>query len=202
MAANMQGGHPMQHNETPHYHGFCSSCHHPSSQCCCHRNCRKIDKELLVQSVARKGKTSAALKDAKAGVDQSVLSLMQLVTASNTMSMTEKSADGVATASLLDMQALTTGQASTAIDTAVIGGGCCVHLSVEYMPLSPLMKDPSFSAAVVLDSQGTVLVWGKLFSDGGHQVKECIISTNPGAFLRVISVNSVTRVRWCEITSC
>jgi hypothetical protein len=85
---------------------------------------------------------------------------------------------------------------------AIIGGGCCVQLSVEYMPATVSLQDQVCSVAVeVQDSEGTLLAWKKQFKEGYH-VKECIITTYPGAKLAVIVNNAIARVRWCEVFSC
>jgi hypothetical protein len=89
---------------------------------------------------------------------------------------------------------------------AIIGGGCCVQLSVEYMPVEPVLavdstSDPCRVTVEVLDSEGCMLVWRKVFMEGYH-VKESIITTYPGARLTVNVNNAIARVRWCEIFSC
>jgi hypothetical protein len=85
---------------------------------------------------------------------------------------------------------------------AIIGGGCCVQLSVEYMPATLSLKDQDCNVVVeVQDSEGTMMAWSKQFKEGYH-VKECIITTYPGAKLVVIVKNAIARVRWCEIFSC
>jgi hypothetical protein len=89
---------------------------------------------------------------------------------------------------------------------AIIGGGCCVQLSVEYMPVKPVLavdstSDPCRVTVEVLDSEGCLLVWRKGFMEGYH-VKESIITTYPGARLTVSVNNAIARVRWCEVFSC
>jgi hypothetical protein len=90
---------------------------------------------------------------------------------------------------------------SMGLGSAIIGGGCCVHLSVEYMPVNPASAASSGVLVVVADSEGTLLGWGKEFT-GGYHVKECIISTNPGARMFVTTSKAIARVRWCEVFSC
>ena len=88
------------------------------------------------------------------------------------------------------------------VGEAIIGGGCCVSLSVEYMPSNVALNPTGGTVSVqVTDSEGATLVWKKAFKEGYH-VKECIITTNPGATLQVQVVNAIARVRWCEIFSC
>lgn len=85
--------------------------------------------------------------------------------------------------------------------TAFIGGGCCVHLSVEYMADLPTLG--SHIIVMVDDSEGTTLVWARNEPAGVHyQIKEGIVTTKPGAKLKVIVSNATARVRWCEIFSC
>ena len=86
---------------------------------------------------------------------------------------------------------------------AIIGGGCCVSLSVEYMPSDPSLANDQIAkvAVAVRDSAGTVLRWGREFKEGYH-VQECIITTYPGALLVVTVDNAIARVRWCEVFSC
>jgi hypothetical protein len=36
----------------------------------------------------------------------------------------------------------------------------------------------------------------------GYRVRECVITTNPGARLLAAALNAAARVRWCEIFSC
>ena len=93
------------------------------------------------------------------------------------------------------------GNAADNSNTAFIGGGCCVHLSVEYAPVTPTAT--SAVAVLVRDSEGTVLGWERQEQTGAHyQVKENIITTKPGATVTVMVSNMVARVRWCEVFSC
>jgi len=85
---------------------------------------------------------------------------------------------------------------------AIIGGGCCVQLSVEYMPATVSLQPQVCSVVIeVQDSEGTLMAWSKQFADGYH-VKECVITTYPGAKLILLVKNAIARVRWCEIFSC
>jgi hypothetical protein len=87
------------------------------------------------------------------------------------------------------------------LGTAFIGGGCCVHLSIEYTPSTPTAV--SAVAVLVQDSEGTAMLWFKTEKAGaGYQIKEGVITTKPGAHLTVVVVNMTARVRWCEIFSC
>ncbi|MGD8569289.1 MAG: hypothetical protein PVJ39_14475 [Gammaproteobacteria bacterium] len=208
--------HPYPGPPGPHHHahGFCRSCCHPISQCMCHRDCRKIEKELLVQPTKAVevpgGNTGADFGHgsqtmAREEVDHRIKAMMDMSSPMKAAATEEEKA-AEARLTVSNIQRLQRLVASKAVpigmESTVIGGGCCVHLSVEYMPLTPLIDMPGFSAAMVLDSQSTLMLWGKYFVDDGYHIKECIISTNPGSYLWVASVSSVTRVRWCEIVSC
>lgn len=91
------------------------------------------------------------------------------------------------------------------VGEAIIGGGCCVHLSVEYMPETTRgLPDANAARRViveVVDSEGTNLRWVKNFTEGYH-VQEGIITTYPGATLRVTVFAAIARVRWCEVFAC
>ena len=88
-----------------------------------------------------------------------------------------------------------------AIGEAFIGGGCCVHLSVEYMANLPTQE--STIAVRVVDSEGTSLTWERVEPAGTpYKIKEGIITTKPGAKLKVSVNNATVRVRWCEVFSC
>ena len=116
--------------------------------------------------------------------------------------MAARSADSDTTRSSFAAAASTEdAQPGIAAGTAFIGGGCCVHLSAEYTPVSPTAN--SLIGILVRDSEGTLLAWVRLEKAGTHyQIKEGIITTRPGATLTVIVVNMVARVRWCEVFSC
>jgi hypothetical protein len=98
------------------------------------------------------------------------------------------------------------GETATGSRKAIIGGGCCVQLSVEYMPAKPVLNADSSSpkcavTVEVVDNEDCYLGWRKVFQEGYH-VKESIITTYPGARLAVAVNNAIARVRWCEIFSC
>lgn len=198
-----------------HAHGFCASCCHPAAQCSCHRSCRKIEKELLVQPDTASGgiihpgtdknilNTAVPADHAKA----KAFALMDLISPLETPAAAgdEKAATdariSMQGASYL-RQAVTANKAAIGMKNTVIGGGCCVHLSIEYMQMTPLIPLTALAGVLVMDSKATMMAWGKMFTDDGFHVKECIISTQPGAHLWVLSINAITRVRWCEIVSC
>lgn len=224
----------------PHHdsHGFCHSCCHPVSQCCCgHRQCRKEAKELLVSAQAAEDKpgttsisgirtysyVSADVGDEDTDIASSALSdLMRIVkgagpagagvnlrgnigasadvdvadTNTNATNLTRNAAN-LTTNTRID--AVSTARQPTAgAGVAFIGGGCCVHLSVEYMSTNA----NAVVAVLVIDSENTALVWMKSAIQPGYYIKEGIISTKPGAILGVVVVNAIARVRWCEVFSC
>jgi len=82
-----------------------------------------------------------------------------------------------------------------------IGGDCCVSLSVE---CAATTSTAAFLVLVyVIDSDGTVLLWGRVEKAGTtYRVHDCIITTKPGAKLFVAAINCTARVRWCEVFSC
>lgn len=85
--------------------------------------------------------------------------------------------------------------------TAFIGGGCCVYLSIEYMPVNN--SSQGHVEVLVTDSEGTNLTWHKEFGPGTtYRIKEGIITTKPGAMLSLSGDNVTARVRWCEVFSC
>jgi hypothetical protein len=45
----------------------------------------------------------------------------------------------------------------TTTPTAFIGGGCCVHISIEYAPITATAQ--SIVGIMVKDTEGTLLVW-------------------------------------------
>jgi len=164
-------------------HGFCESCCHPVARCCCHRQCRKEARELLVQPTLKAGEV--ANDPALAGIlaRAAVFRSNQAVVGQAQLEAAQQAAPAIG------------------IGKAFIGGACCVYLSVEYTPQTPTAA----SAVLVLadDSEGTVLAWGKSEQPGAsYRIKECIITTKPGADLSVLVVNMTARVRWCEIFSC
>ena len=84
--------------------------------------------------------------------------------------------------------------------SAFIGGGCCVHLSIEYAPAGAA---DGLVGVLVQDSHDTQLTWVKRVAAGlGYQIKECIVTTKPGAHLTALAVGATARVRWCEVFSC
>ena len=85
--------------------------------------------------------------------------------------------------------------------TAFIGGGCCVHISLEYAPITATAQ--SIVAVLVRDTEGTLMLWEKINPPGTHyQVKENVVTTKPGATILLFAVNATVRARWCEVFSC
>ena len=92
------------------------------------------------------------------------------------------------------------GAGKIGLDKAFIGGGCCVHLSIEYTPAGTA---DGTVAVLTQDSSDTELMWIKKVNAGlGYQIKEGIVTTKPGAHLTVLVVGATARVRWCEVFSC
>jgi hypothetical protein len=86
------------------------------------------------------------------------------------------------------------------LGTAFIGGGCCVHLSIEYTPSGTA---DGLVGVVVQDGHDTQLTWLKKAAAGlGYQIKEGIVTTKPGAHLAALAVGATARIRWCEVFSC
>jgi xanthine/CO dehydrogenase XdhC/CoxF family maturation factor len=167
-----------------HSPGTCRSCGQPSGQCGCGcRECRKESKELVVRSSVAAGQDTK-LNTVLAAAMQQPHNLAGL------RGIEEPRPAAAAAAG-----------AEKAIDTAFIGGGCCVHLSVEYAPVVPTAQ--SVIMIIVTDSEGTLLAWAKTEQPGGHyQVKENVVTTKPGATVLVAVSNATARVRWCEVFSC
>jgi len=203
------------HRPHAEHHGFCHSCCHPVAKCCCHRECHKESKELLVNALDRPliGQEIVGIER-----DSRMNTNLNVFTDKANMADEEKKKEEDTTAEygtslLTNINKLEHGT-RTWTDTrknkgkAVIGGGCCVHLSIEYMPIPELRKKDLASAGDiatvsvnVIDSESTVLGWKKLVQPGYH-IKEGIITTHPGALLSLEVINAIARVRWCEVFSC
>lgn len=193
-------------HKRPHYHECCPDCGRPADACCCgSRRCRKEAKELLVEG--------AVIGRKLVGVDlataRQVLSTVRLAhgsieTSDQTATDTAKESGTQNVARLFEAVTVTESAAATAgIANAFIGGGCCVHLSVEYMPDKPLAPATGAVAVLVADSDKTVMMWAKIVdADDGYRIQEDIITTHPGAKLTVVVFNVTARVRWCEVFSC
>jgi hypothetical protein len=97
--------------------------------------------------------------------------------------------------------AVTGQEGAPATGSSFVGGSCCVSLSVEYAPTTPTT---TFGVEVgIVDSEGTTMIWRRTEAAGtGYRIKECVITTKPGAKLAVIASNCTVRVRWCEVFSC
>ena len=187
----------------PHYHGwaplaypqqqqgFCHGCGHPSSRCLCgHRECRKEARELLVPA-----------ERAVATIDTESIPSIIREKAMYEAGKPEAPKEDVEKASMAAPQALLENivvNRQAATGRAFIGGGCCVHLSIEYASVS----ESSQVHVIVEDTEGTMLSWGKKGIQPGYYIKEGIITTNPGARLMVVVQDVIARVRWCEVFSC
>lgn len=179
--------HYHHHAHHMHHHGFCHNCCHPMHSCCCNRKeCQKVCKELLVEATGKE-----LTDEQKKEID----SLKKQIKAMQ--------ATGEDTSELeARLQTLLLAAAGSGSETAIIGGGCCVHLSVEYMRIpSVTIYDESGFVVEVRDTEATKIQWGKGSFKDGYHIKEDIITTNPGAALIVKASNAIVRVRWCEVFS-
>ena len=171
--------------ENPRYHEFCNSCCRPAHACCCgSRRCRKESKDLLLEGTAVSGREglSKALPGTDATKAQQLLDTVRLTNAAT------PAANAITTVGL---------------QTAFIGGGDCVHLSIEYMPANSLAPATGAVIVLVADSDKTAMMWAKIVdANAGYQIQEDIITTHPGATLTVAVINVIARVRWCEVFSC
>jgi hypothetical protein len=182
--------------------------------CVPHRDCRKESKELLVRPEPAR-RDVASLTEMRHHVAMASMAAAPDSTAEDR----KKASGGTKTAekavfaevnpliTSLDAEiAKPTGKIQQGKGQAIIGGGCCVELAIEYMPTPPLVSlgsgggTVSLVLAAVTDSEGAILMWSKLVAPGYH-VKEGIITTYPGALLHVQVINAIARVRWCEIFS-
>ena len=181
--------------------GFCVSCCHPRSKCCCgHRECRKEAKELLVEADTNIDQRN----DTNAGIVQQVKMMTGMMTVEESGTGSETTNKTLAVSAPITPLAGkidATGKAGTG--KAFIGGGCCVHLSIEYTPTNAAATASSLVVVMVQDSENTTLAWMKQARpEDGYQIKECIVTTKPGAHLTVLVLNMTARVRWCEVFSC
>jgi hypothetical protein len=156
-----------------HGPGYCKSCGCESSECRCGcRQCRKEAKEITFAANAQvQGRGAVA----------GGLAAAYLVQAAD------------------NANAAAAGTPTPA--TGFVGGGCCVHISLEYAPVTATVQ--STVAIMVRDTEGTVMLWEKIDPPGTHyQVKENVVTTKPGATILLIAVNATVRARWCEVFSC
>lgn len=92
---------------------------------------------------------------------------------------------------------------SRGVGSSIIGGCCCVDLSIEYLPSNILSEANCAVAVATIDTSGTICSWAQICgAQSGYEIRENIISTNPGARLVVVTLNLVARVRWCEHFAC
>jgi hypothetical protein len=179
---------PAGHHPGGAMSGFCSGCGHPRASCCCGcRECRKEAKELLVESTTTR---------TKIGEDPTMTSAIEQ------MSLLSAFADpsGTSATGFQLLSPVTLREGNMGLGTAFIGGGCCVHLSVEYTPTG---TTDGTVGLIVNDGNDTALMWMKNAAAGlGYQIKEGVMTTKPGATLAVLVVGATARVRWCEVFSC
>ena len=181
-------GHPGHHHGDARK-GFCSGCCQPAQSCCCGcRECRKEARDLLVEPSTSRDQVVGDVGMADAVARMSTLSLF-----ANLKEDPEP-------ANLAAAGPLAPNQGRIGLGKAFIGGGCCVHLSIEYTPAGAA---DGLVAIHVQDSNDTQLIWMKKAVAGlGYQIKEGIVTTKPGAHLTLLVVGATARVRWCEIFSC
>jgi hypothetical protein len=167
--------------------GFCSGCGHPRASCCCGcRECRKEAKELLVEATTTRQKIGQDPNLANAVAQMSALS-----------AFADPSGEPASANQLLSPVVIREG--ALGLQSAFIGGGCCVHLSVEYTPTGTA----DGTVGLIVKESDTELLWMKKAAAGlGYQIKEGVITTKPGATLTVLAVGATARVRWCEVFSC
>ena len=189
------GGH---HHGAPG-HGFCAGCGHPRSACCCGcRECRKEARDLLVEPTTKRGDVKADPSLAEAAARMSVLRPFAASMEEDGPQEAAGAERAAVSSQWLTADALRAGRLG--LGTAFIGGGCCVHLSIEYTPAGAA---DGIVGVHVQDSYDTQLTWIKKASAGlGYQIKEGIITTKPGAHLTALAVGATARVRWCEVFSC
>jgi hypothetical protein len=182
---------PFRHFENPHYHGFCHQCCHPVAACCCGRpHCRKEAKELVAVPGQPEGD--------KTGVLAQHPKFMAFMTSSPAFENLEETKDTRQPAG----ERVQPERPATGSAFAFIGGGCCVHLSVEYMLLDPLAQTSGSVRVGVTDSHQTTLLWAKAVLPQSHyEIHEDILTTYAGAALMLVVRNAVARVRWCEVFS-
>jgi hypothetical protein len=155
----------------PFGQGHCKSCGCESADCRC--GCRQCRKEAKELTFTADPKTQGR--------------------ATNTAGLAASAMANDATGAAAD------GTPTTA--KAFVGGGCCVHISLEYAPITATAQ--STVAIIVKDTEGTGMLWEKVDPPGTHyQVKENVVTTKPGATIQLIAINATVRARWCEVFSC
>lgn len=195
--AGRAGAHaePIHQHRHNNYNGFCQSCCHPAHKCCCgRRECMKESKEILTAQVEN-------VKMSDPRYAKGFSRIKSFFAAEQLQDLKIGAAKNEVKAEAFAGRGLYFGMAD-----AIIGGGCCVHLSIEYMPnfetINPSANQLAIILVLVVDSEGTILAWGKYGAIHGYHIKECIITTNPGAKVEVLAINAIARVRWCEVFSC
>ena len=170
--ARFTGARAMPGPPLGHGAGVCKSCGCHSAACGCGcRQCRTEAKEITVTGKAG---------DVAGGLGNLV---------------------GAHLAATGDVNAVGTTTGGPTPVTAFVGGGCCVHISVEYAPVAVTAQ--SRVAVIVRDTEGTLMAWEKTDPPGTHyQIKENVVTTKPGATILLFAVNATVRARWCEVFSC
>lgn len=215
-------GHPgMGYPPHPQGHyAFCPSCGYPPPLCICDvPGCRKEARELLVRpgdgmtqeyQQALRGRVAVAgwgwlevirkwaeLAQGEPIGDEGAEAVIGTPSPS---SFTSPNVEGMARASLKEIAPIFQRQLRgiVGIGDTYVGGGCCVHLSIEYTAT----LSASAVAVAVIDPKNTVMTWAKANLKTGYTIKEGIIHTSPGSLLVVAVGAAVARVRWCEVFGC
>jgi hypothetical protein len=161
-------------------------------KCCWVRECRKETKELLVQ----------ADKNLSLGSEQQADVINQVKIMAPLFPQIDASRFGVNEGKEIGAKTVTTFSEAALVERGVlagtgkafIGGGCCVHLSIEYTPTNPTSTLPAIVVVMVQDSENTLLAWAKLATPSeGYQIKEGIVTTKPGARLTMLVLNARMR---------
>jgi len=174
--------------------------------CVPHRDCRKESKELLVRPEPAR-RDVASLTEVRHHVAMASMAAAEPESDTKTAErVVMKEVNPMITTLDAEIKKAS-GKIQQGKGQAIIGGGCCVELAIEYMPTPPLVSLGTGGGTLALvlvavtDAEGAILMWSKLVGPGYH-VKEGIITTYPGALLHVQVINAIARVRWCEIFSC
>ena len=139
--------------------------------------------------------------DCRCGCRQCRKEAKELVFTADPKSTGREAQTGLAAGVLANAAAGTAAAGSAAPATAFVGGGCCVHISLEYAPITATAQ--SIVVIIVRDTEGTAMAWEKVSPPGTHyQVKENVVTTKPGATIQLLAVNATVRARWCEVFSC
>ena len=184
----------------PHYHEYFPTGCQPARTCACEPpRCRREARELLVQAQA----ASTRLTGNDLATATSAMATMR-VTQTGTSAASQGANAPAGTDTAPPASVFTDADPATAATAgAFIGGGCCVYLSIEYMPSNPLGTATGVVIVLVADHDKTIMMWARVVdANAGYHIQEDIITTHPGAKLTVVVLNVTARVRWSETFSC